>query len=99
LPRSNWSAKEVDRSAPSICASGVVPEALRSAVEMARAGTALEGARLIIEDVPVMVYCEACREKRPIASVQRFQCAVCGAPSGRVVAGNELEVRAMEIAS
>lgn len=37
--------------------SGVVRDALLSAYEMAREGTALEGSRLVIEEVPIMVLC------------------------------------------
>ena len=40
--------------------SGVVKEALLSSFEMACADTPLAGSRLVIEDVPVVVFCPSC---------------------------------------
>jgi hydrogenase nickel incorporation protein HypA/HybF len=77
--------------------SGVVREALVFSYEVACLGTALEGSRLVIEEVPVVVYCPACRDERAIISVQQFCCAVCHAPTSNVLRGKELEVTALEI--
>lgn len=77
--------------------SGVVKEALLFSYEVACQGTPLEGSRLVIEEVPVVVYCSACEAERPLASVQHFCCAVCHAPTSQVVQGKELEVVALEI--
>lgn len=77
--------------------SGVVKEALLFSYEVACEGTLLEGSRLVIEEVPVVVYCTACEAERAIKSVQQFCCAVCHAPSSQVVRGRELEVVALEI--
>ncbi|MFN2453424.1 MAG: hydrogenase/urease maturation nickel metallochaperone HypA [Pyrinomonadaceae bacterium] len=40
-------------------------------------GTSLEGSRLVIEEIPVVVYCPTCRAETTLASVQRFCCDVC----------------------
>ena len=77
--------------------SGVVREALLFSYEVACEGTLLEGSQLVIEDVPVVVYCEACLGERTLASVQHFCCPDCGAPTPLVVRGKELEVVALEI--
>ena len=77
--------------------SGVVKEALLSAYEMARDDTPLQGAQLVIEEVPVVVFCPSCQAPRPVSSVQLFCCAECGAPASEVVQGKELEVVALEI--
>jgi len=77
--------------------SGVVPAALRSAYELAREGSAVAGSDLVVEEVPVVVYCEACAAERPAASWPRLACGDCGAPAPRVVRGRELEVVALEI--
>jgi hydrogenase nickel incorporation protein HypA/HybF len=77
--------------------SGVVKEALLSAFEMACDDTPLSGARLVIEEVPVVVFCPTCQAQRPLSSVQLFCCAECGTPAGDVVQGKELEVVALEI--
>lgn len=77
--------------------SGVVKEALLSAFEMACDDTPLSGSRLIIEEVPVVVFCPTCQAQRPLSSVQLFCCAQCGTPTAEVVQGKELEVVALEI--
>jgi hydrogenase nickel incorporation protein HypA/HybF len=77
--------------------SGVVKEALLSSYEMACETTALEGSRLVIEEVPVEIYCSNCRTQRPVHSIQYFCCAECGTPSAEVMRGKELEVFALEI--
>ena len=77
--------------------SGVVKEALQSCYEMACASTSLEGSRLLIEEVPVQVFCPQCRARRQVSSVQYLYCAECGAPGSQVVQGKELELVALEL--
>jgi hydrogenase nickel incorporation protein HypA/HybF len=76
--------------------SGVVPEALRSAFELAREGSDLRQAELMIEDVPLIVYCAVCTEERTLASVA-LCCPVCGGPTPKIVCGREMELVALEI--
>lgn len=76
--------------------SGVVKEALLGSFEMACEDTLLKGAKLVIEELPVLIFCGSCKAPRPISSVQLFCCAECGAPSGEIVQGKELEVVALE---
>jgi hydrogenase nickel incorporation protein HypA/HybF len=77
--------------------SGVVKEALLSCYEMACENTPLQGSRLIIDEVPVLVFCPSCRVQRPLHSVQLFCCSECGTPCSEIVQGKELEVVALEI--
>ena len=77
--------------------SGVVKDALLFSYGLACEGTALEGSRLLIEEVPTVVYCPTCRAERALDSVQRFCCSVCDSPTPEVVRGRELEVVALEI--
>jgi len=77
--------------------SGVVKDALLFSYDVASNGTRLEGSRLVIEDVPVVIYCSPCQAERTLESIQIFCCPVCGALSSAVVRGNELEFVAMEI--
>jgi len=77
--------------------SGVVKEALMSAYELAREGSALGDAELIIEDVPVRASCPICQTTRAITSVPQLFCPECGAPTPDVESGRELEVFALEI--
>jgi hydrogenase nickel incorporation protein HypA/HybF len=77
--------------------AGVVKDALLFSYEIACEGTPLEGSRLIIEEVPVSVFCPSCRAETAIISIQQFCCAVCQSPTNEVVRGRELEVVALEI--
>jgi hydrogenase nickel incorporation protein HypA/HybF len=77
--------------------SGVVKDALLASYEMACETTVLEGSRLVIEEIPVEIFCSKCQLQRPVHSIQFFCCAECGTPSAEVVRGKELEVFALEI--
>jgi hydrogenase nickel incorporation protein HypA/HybF len=77
--------------------SGVVKTALLSAYEMASEQTALKGSRLIIEEVPVAVYCPQCEASRTLDSLQLFLCPECSAPVSEVLEGRELLVTAIEV--
>jgi len=78
--------------------AGVVKDALLFSYDVACEGTALEGSRLLIEEVPVVIYCPTCQAERTLKSIQRFCCSVCETPTPQVVEGQELEVVALEIA-
>lgn len=77
--------------------SGVVEQALLSSFEMATEDTSLHGARLLIENIPVAVFCPNCSAERQLDSIQNFSCPVCGAPTPQVTCGRELEVIALEL--
>lgn len=77
--------------------SGVVKDALLFSYEVACKDTPLEGSQLIVEDVPVIVFCARCRAERELPSVQLFACPECGAPTMDVRRGKELEVFALEV--
>ena len=77
--------------------SGVVKEALLFSYHIACEGTLLEGSELVIEEVPVVVYCETCRAERVLHSIQRFCCPTCGTLTPDMISGRELELVAIEI--
>src|SRR5580658_11297854 len=77
--------------------SGVVKDALLFSYEVACHGTPLEGTRLVIEELPVIVFCAQCRKMQELASMQLFQCPECGTPTMDVRQGKELEVFALEV--
>lgn len=78
--------------------SGVVKEALLSCYELACEGTPLAGSRLVVDEVPVVVFCPTCHQPRALISMQWFACFECGTPTPNVLQGKELEVVALEIA-
>ena len=77
--------------------SGVVRGALDFAYEVAAEGTLLEGSALVVEAVPVVVYCPACDAERELASITRFRCPACDTPTGDVRAGREIEISHLEV--
>jgi hydrogenase nickel incorporation protein HypA/HybF len=77
--------------------SGVVKEALTFSFDVASAGTALEGARLQIEDAPVRVFCARCGGERTLAGVYPMRCPECATPTSAVVGGRECLLTGLEI--
>lgn len=78
--------------------SGVVKEALLSSYEMACAETPLLiGSQLVIEEIPVEVFCPKCELPRLVTSIQWFCCPECGTATPTVLRGKEMEVTALEI--
>ena len=77
--------------------SGIVKDALFASYEMACEHTALEGSRLIVEEVTVLVFCHQCNAKKPLHSLQSFCCAECGTLTGDVVQGKEIFVVGLEV--
>ena len=77
--------------------AGVVKDALLSSYELASAGTELEGSRLVIEELAVIVFCPKCQAPRTLDSIQWFACPECEGPVSDVIQGRELQVAALEI--
>jgi hydrogenase nickel incorporation protein HypA/HybF len=76
--------------------SGVVPEALTFAFEAVAAGTPAEGARLVVEAVPVLCHCPRCGKEFHPADVI-YLCPTCGHISADVWRGRELELASLEV--
>ena len=77
--------------------SGVVKDALLSAYELAREGSPLADARLLIQETPIVAWCPVCKLEQRIESVQQICCPACGAPTPQITSGRELEVCGLEI--
>lgn len=77
--------------------SGVVKEALLFSYELACQDTPLAGSQLIIEEVPVIVYCSTCKSEQIIDSIQWFCCPICGTATSDIRQGKELEIIALEL--
>jgi hydrogenase nickel incorporation protein HypA/HybF len=77
--------------------SGVVKSALLSAYQLAREHSSLPDSHLVVEDVPIIIYCERCQAEQTVDSIQALVCPICSTPSGNVVAGREMEITALEI--
>ncbi len=77
--------------------SGVFADALLFSYEIACNGTPLEGSRLVITEIPIEVFCTACKTQRILSSMQWFCCPECGTPTSDVIHGRELAITALEV--
>jgi len=57
----------------------------------------LGGSKLIVEELPVVIFCEICGKNVELPGIQSFRCPVCNTPSAAIRQGKELEVRSIEI--
>lgn len=76
--------------------SSVVPEAVEFCFEACAKGTLLEGARLIIEQIPARGKCNDCFAEFPLRSYYN-SCPSCGGNRITVISGEELRVKEMEV--
>src|SRR5436190_1356292 len=77
--------------------AGVVEEALTFSFEVAAAGTALEGARLLVHHAPLVALCPKCHEEKTIDNPQHLRCPTCGAATPDIRSGRDLQLIAVEI--
>jgi hydrogenase nickel incorporation protein HypA/HybF len=77
--------------------SGVDRSALEFSYGVACEGTVLEGSRLVIEEVPILMHCPTCEGERTVASAQQLCCPDCQTPAAELLSGQELEITALEV--
>jgi hydrogenase nickel incorporation protein HypA/HybF len=74
----------------------VVPSALEFSFSLVADGTAVAGARLVIEDVPAVGRCQVCKAETKLESFPLL-CGNCGGPDLEIVSGDELLVEMLEL--
>ncbi len=74
----------------------VVPSALEFAFGLLTEGSELEGAELVIEDVPARGHCRSCATETVMWAFP-LQCSGCGGMDLELEAGEELLVDALEL--
>ncbi|MFZ5569319.1 MAG: hydrogenase maturation nickel metallochaperone HypA [Thermodesulfobacteriota bacterium] len=77
--------------------SAVVPDSLRFCFEMAAKETALDGAELHIEEIPVRARCRACGAEWTITG-PAFRCEACASGDIDILSGRELDIVSLEVA-
>jgi hydrogenase nickel incorporation protein HypA/HybF len=77
--------------------AGVTTGALLFCYDIATEGTPLAGSKLVVTDLPVVIFCPRCREERELPGVQSFRCPVCKTPSGEIRQGRELEIESVVV--
>jgi hydrogenase nickel incorporation protein HypA/HybF len=77
--------------------ASVVEDSLQFCYGIATEGTALEGSRLVVNVLPVVMHCVPCGADVELEGVQSFRCPKCGEPCFDLRQGRELEIEAIEI--
>jgi hydrogenase nickel incorporation protein HypA/HybF len=78
--------------------AGVVADSLQFSWDVATDGTRLEGSALVIEEVQAVARCPQCNENRALPAHQ-LRCPVCGTWTPDIVAGNELQIKSVELSA
>ena len=76
--------------------SGIEPELLRNAYPLAAVGTIAEMAELEIEIAEIVVHCSECNAETT-ASANRLVCGSCGDYRTRLVSGDEMVLKRVEL--
>ena len=77
--------------------ASVIPESLEFCWGIAIEGTPMEGSRLVVNMLPVVVHCDSCGQDAELEGVQSFRCPRCGEPCSDMRQGRELEIDSIEI--
>jgi hydrogenase nickel incorporation protein HypA/HybF len=78
--------------------AGINRESLEFCFEAITRGTALEGARLKIEEFKPVGRCRKCGEEYEVRP-DDFRCSACGSSDFDVLSGSEISIREVEVES
>ena len=76
--------------------AGVNPDSLDFAFECLAKGTELQGARLVVERVPLTVDCASCGQRTPVEDYV-FRCGACRAEQVTIATGRELQFVSIDV--
>jgi hydrogenase nickel incorporation protein HypA/HybF len=76
--------------------SAIVPDALSFCFQIITGGTELEGARLIMDIIPLMGYCNECEKEFEIKDYA-FLCPSCGSTKINTIGGQDLSIVEIEV--
>lgn len=76
--------------------TAILPEAIRFCFDVCAQGTPVEGAILEIDEIPGRGCCAECGRQMELA-VPLGRCPACGAAALRLVAGEEMRIKEMEV--
>jgi hydrogenase nickel incorporation protein HypA/HybF len=77
--------------------ASVIEDSLQFCWGITVEGTPLEGAKLVVQTLPVIAHCAACGKDGELESLQSFRCPHCGEPTTDLRQGRELEIESIEI--
>ena len=76
--------------------AAIVPDSLRFCFDIASEKTPLQGAELVIEEIPVVAKCRDCSHQWTIEQ-PAFSCTACNSGNIELLSGRELDIRSIEI--
>ncbi|MDP4088197.1 MAG: hydrogenase maturation nickel metallochaperone HypA [Bacillota bacterium] len=76
---------------------GLIPDCIQYYFDIASKGTPAEGARLIINKIPITMRCRNCGEESEAAPSINFTCRNCGGKDFKMVKGNEFLIQSLEV--
>jgi|SRR5690625_1973690 len=76
--------------------AGVVKEALLFSFDVATEGTSIEKAKLVVEEVPIKVYCSHCHDEFTLENPIPLRCPECEKSSNQIIEGKEIELYSIE---
>jgi hydrogenase nickel incorporation protein HypA/HybF len=77
--------------------ASVIEDSLQFCWGVSIEGTPLEGSKLVVNVLPVVVHCAVCGKVGEIESLQSFRCPHCGELASDLRQGRELEIESIEI--
>jgi hydrogenase nickel incorporation protein HypA/HybF len=77
--------------------ASVIPESLEFCWGIVSEATPLEGSKLVVNMLPVVMHCAACDADVTLDGVQSFRCPKCGELCADMRQGRELEIDSIEI--
>jgi len=97
LPESSRGARVLEVRLRVGALASVIPESLEFCWGIVSEGTPLEGSKLVVNMLPVVVHCVPCGQDVELEGVQSFRCPKCGEPCSDMRQGRELEIDSIEI--
>jgi len=76
--------------------SAIVPDALSFCFKVVTTDTELEGARLIMDIIPLVGYCHSCKKEFEIKDYA-FVCPSCGSSNIKAISGQDLSIVEIEV--
>src|ERR1035437_2756482 len=97
LPDSSRGARVLEVRLRVGALASVIPESLEFCWGIVSEGPPLEGSKLVVNLLPVVVHCGPCGKDAELEGVQSFRCPRCGEPCSDMRQGRELEIDSIEI--
>ncbi len=72
-------------------------DSLYFSFDLITADTPLAGAKLLIDELPIVVFCPNCEALRELPGIQSFTCPACGTRTADLRQGRELDVESIEV--